>query len=169
MNRKFVIEAVLLAIYGQLLLPSRYVEYIIPYSTILELHDLKNSHEPVMPEEEEDIHVKKKIAELLAFLEASLNKKKIEKALLAPWRKSTPILVNETTSLTIIYADENAQFGDCFDPVETELILTSLREEIPILTDQVDLIDKIFQEEVDIQIYDIEDFDFALENTIITS
>ncbi|MEX2416264.1 MAG: ADP-heptose synthase [Paenibacillaceae bacterium] len=167
MNRKFVIEAVLLAIYGQLLMPSRKVEYIIPYSTILELHDIHYSGESVMPDEEEDFHVKQKIADLITFLEESLNKKKIERALLAPWRISAPLLVNTKTSLMIVFAEEKGQFGDVFDPIETELILTSQREESPILTDQIELIERIFQEGIDTQVYDIEDFDFALEDTII--
>lgn len=168
MSRKFVIEAVLLTIYGQLLMPSRQVEYIIPYSTILELHDIHYSGENVMPDEEEDIHVKQKISELIAFLEEPLSKKKIERALLSPWRISSPLLVNAKTSLLIVFAEEKGQFGDVFDPIETELILTSQREESPILTDQIELIKRIFQEEIDTQVYDIEDFDFALEDTIIS-
>lgn len=168
MSRKFVIEAVLLTIYGQLLMPSRQVEYIIPYSTILELNDIHYSGESVMPDEEEDIHVKQKISELIAFLEEPLSKKKIERALLAPWRISSPLLVNAKTSLLIVFTEEKGQFGDVFDPIETELILTSQREESPILTDQIELIERIFQEEIDTQVYDIEDFDFALEDTIIS-
>lgn len=168
MSRKFVIEAILLTIYGQLLIPSRQVDFVIPYSTILELHDIHYSGESVMPDEEEDIHVKKKIADLIAFMEEPLNKKKIERALMVPWRISAPLLVNANTSLLVVFADENGQFGDVFDPIETELILTSQREGIPILTDQVELIERIFQEEIDTQVYDIEDFDFALEDTIIT-
>jgi hypothetical protein len=167
MSHKFVIEAVLLAIYGQLLSPSRRVEYMIPYSTILELHDIHYSGESVMPDEEEDIHVKQKIAEIIAFLEEPLNKKKIERALLATWRVSAPLLVNESTSLLIVCSEEKGQFGDVFDPIETELILMSQREQVPILTDQIDLLERIFQEEIDTQVYDIEDFDFALEDTII--
>ncbi len=168
MSRRFVIEAVLLTIYGQLLIPSRQVEYIIPYSTILELHDIHYSGESVMPDEEEDILVKQKIADLIAFLEEPLNKKKIERALMAPWRISAPLLVNAKTSLLVIFSDEKGEYGDVFDPIETELLLTSLREEIPILTDQVELIERIFQEEIECQVYDIEDFEFALEDTIIT-
>jgi len=121
-----------------------------------------------MPDEEDDVHVKQKIAELIDFLEDSLNKKKIERALLSPWRISSPLLVNDKTSLFIVFSEEKGQFGDVFDPIETELILTSQRVESPILTDQLTLIERIFQEEIDTQVYDIEDFDFALEDTIIT-
>ncbi|MGV2644703.1 ADP-heptose synthase, partial [Clostridium perfringens] len=39
MTRIFVTEAVMLAIYGQLLVPPKPVEYIIPYTTILELYE----------------------------------------------------------------------------------------------------------------------------------
>ncbi len=67
MSRRFVIEAVLVAIYGELMVPSRPVEYLIPYSSILELYEMKDSKEPVMPEADDDAHVKEKIGELIAF------------------------------------------------------------------------------------------------------
>ena len=49
MSRRFVIEAVMIAIYGQLLLPKRPVEYRIPYTTVMELYDMKDSPDPLMP------------------------------------------------------------------------------------------------------------------------
>lgn len=67
MSRRFVIEAVLVAIYGELLAPSQPVEYLIPYNTIMELYEMKDSPEPVMPEADDDAHVKQKIGELIAF------------------------------------------------------------------------------------------------------
>jgi len=166
MNRRFIIEAVLMAIYGQLLMPGRQVEYIIPYTTILELYDMKESTEPVMPDPEDDAHVKGKISELIAFFEDPFNKKKLEKALMAPWKKSAPLLVNEHTTFTVVYAVENAQYGETFDPVETELILTSMRESAPLLTDQFEFIEKLIDAEVPVQAYDIEDFEFAVDEDV---
>jgi len=163
MRRRFVIEAVMTAIYGQLLVPGRPVEYIIPYSTILELYDMRDSDEPVMPDPEDDAHVKQKIGELIAFLEESFNKKKIERALVAPWRSSPPLLINENVTFTVVYAVENAQYGEIFDPIETELILTSQREQSPLLTDQLEFVDKLIEEEVPVQVFDVEDFEYALE------
>lgn len=61
---------------------------------------------------------------------------------------------------------ENAQYGEAVDPIETEIILTSLREQAPIVTDQVELMDKIIQAEIPVQVYDVYDFDFAVEQGI---
>lgn len=166
MNRRFVIEAVMLAIYGQLLMPGRQVEYLIPYSTVLELYDMRESEDPVMPDPSEDAHVKEKIGQLIEFFGDSLNKKKIEKTIVTPWKKSAPILVNEQTSLTVVHAIDNAQFGEAFDPVETELLLTAMREQVPVLTDQLEFIDKLIEHEVPVQAFDIEDFEFAVEEDI---
>lgn len=167
MSRRFAIEAVMVAIYGQLIKPGRPVEYVIPYSTIMELYEMRDSDEPVMPEEEEDRHVKEKIGELIAFFEIPLNRKKIERALLQPWRKSPPLIANDEVTFTVVYAVENAQYGEVFDPVETELILTAQREQVPIITDQYEFLDKIIEGEVPVQAYDIEDFDFAVEEGLI--
>lgn len=156
----------MLAIYGQLLMPGRQVEYLIPYSTILELYDMKESSDPVMPDPEEDAHVKEKIGDLIAFFEEPLNRKKIEKTIVTPWKKSAPILVNDETSLTVVYAIDNAQYGEVFDPVETELLLTASREQAPVLTDQLEFIDKLIEQEVPVQAFDIEDFEFAVEEDV---
>ncbi|GAB2696159.1 ADP-heptose synthase [Paenibacillus thermoaerophilus] len=168
MNRRFVIEAVMIAIYGQMLSPSRPVEYLIPYSSILELYEMKESVEPVMPEPDDDVHVKQKIGELIAFFEEPLNKKKIERSLLAPWRKSPPLLVKDGVSITVVNASENAQYGELFDPIETEIILTSLREQTPVLTDQVEFTDRVIEAEIPIQVFDVDDFEFALEADLTT-
>ena len=45
MTRRFVIEAVMVAIYGELLAPSGPVEYIVPYNTIMELYEFSGSSE----------------------------------------------------------------------------------------------------------------------------
>src|SRR5690606_5370124 len=107
-----------------------------------------------------------KITELIAFFEDPFNKKKLEKALISPWKKSSPMLVNEHVTFSVIYAVENAQYGELLDPVETELILTSIREQIPLLTDQFEFIDKLIEGEIPVQAYDIEDFEFAVEEDV---
>lgn len=162
MHKRFAIEAVMFAIYGQLLVPDRPVEYIIPYSTILELYELKDEQQPLMPDAYEVQHVRAKIEEMIRFFEEPLNRKKIEKALTVPWRKAS-ILVNDHVTFQVIYALDNAQYGDQFDPIETELILSGLTEKVPLLTDQIDFIDRVIEAEIPIQVYDIEDFAYALE------
>ncbi|MCZ8516001.1 ADP-heptose synthase [Paenibacillus filicis] len=166
MSRRFVIEAVLVAIYGELMLPSQPVEYVIPYSTIMELYEMKDSPEPVMPEPADDAYVKQRIGELIAFFDESFNKKKLERALVAPWRSSPPLPINDNVSFTVVNAMENAQYGEGFDPIETELLLTSIREQAPVVTDQVELMDKVIQAEVPVQMYDVYDFEFAVEQGI---
>ena len=58
---------------------------------------------------------------------------------------------------------DTAPYGESFDPVETELLLASQRAEAPILTDQYELIQRIVESALPVQVYDIDDFDFALE------
>ena len=162
MKHRFVIEAILMAIYGQLFGTGRQVEYIIPYSTVLELYELRDGNEPIMPDEDEDERVNEIIVALIEFFEQSFNKKKIERALLSQWGKSPPLLINETTSIIIVNADEDAQYGELFDPIETELVLTALREQALILTDQIELIDKIIDSGIEVQTCDIEDFEINI-------
>ncbi|MBP1155676.1 MULTISPECIES: ADP-heptose synthase [unclassified Paenibacillus] len=166
MSRRFVIEAVLVAIYGELMVPSRPVEYVIPYSSILELYEMKDSEEPVMPEADDDAFVKEKIGELIGFFDDPFNKKKIERALKGPWRSSPPLPVNDKVTFTVVYSVENEQYGEMLDPIETEVILTSLREQVPVLTDQIELMEKIIQAEIPVQVYDVYDFEFAVEDGI---
>jgi len=165
-KRRFVVEAVMVAIYGQMLSPSRPVEYLIPYSTVMELYDMKDSEEPIMSDPADDGHARQMIEEMIKFFEQPLNRKKIERALLAPWRKSPPLLVNDKVTITVVYAVENAQYGEELDPIETELILTSLREQAPIVTDQYEFVDKVIDAEIPVKVYDIDDFDYALEEEL---
>jgi len=166
MSRRFVIEAVMIAIYGQLLLPKSPVEYRIPYTTVMELYDMKDSLDPVMPESEDDAHVKKKISEMISYFEDPFNKKKLERALMAPWRESPPLPINENVTFVIVNAAESMQYGELFDPIETEVILMSLRLQAPILTDQIEFQDKIIQNAIPVQLFDIDDFDFAVEEIV---
>lgn len=131
MSRQFVTEAVMIAIYGQLLVPQSPVEYIVPYTTVMELYELRDSDEPLMNRADDDLHVKSKIRELIAYFEEPLNSKKINRCLAVPWQKSSGILLGEHAQITIINSMDNAAYGEAFDPIETELLLTSVREKLP--------------------------------------
>jgi hypothetical protein len=163
MRRRFVIEAVMVATYGQLLVPGRPVDYVIPYSTIMELYDMKDGAEPVMEDPDDDKHVKSIIGELIDFFQDPLNRKKIEKALQVPWRESSALLLNDNVSFTVVNAMDDAHYGEFFDPIETEQILSASRLQIPILTDQLELQDRIIEAEAPVHVFDIEDFEFAVE------
>ncbi|MFK7695929.1 ADP-heptose synthase [Paenibacillus sp. HJGM_3] len=163
MKRRFVIEAVMLASYGELMQPSVPVEYVIPYSTIMELYEMRDSAEPVMVQPEDDAHVRGKIQELIAFFETPFNKIKLERALLAPWRMSPSLLVNDSVQIAVMYAVDSAQYGELFDPIETEIIMTSIREKVPVLTDQIEFMDKIINSDIPVQVFDVDDFEFALD------
>ncbi|MDN8589575.1 ADP-heptose synthase [Chryseobacterium mucoviscidosis] len=164
MSRQFVTEAVMVAIYGQLLAPQAPVEYIVPYTTILELYEFQTSPDPLMDNPADDQHVKSKINEIISYFEEPLNKKKIERALAVPWAKSPSILFGDQVSIAIINAIDTAQYGEYFDPIETELLLTSQRLDTPILTDQVELIARIIESASPVQVFDIDDFDFAMDD-----
>ncbi|GLX68077.1 ADP-heptose synthase [Paenibacillus glycanilyticus] len=166
MRRRFVIEAVMVATYGHLLIPSRPIDYVVPYSSILELYDMRDGTEPVMDDPEDDAHVKSVIAELIIFFEDSLNRKKIERAMQMPWRESSPLILNDRIQFTIVHAVDNAHYGEYFDPIETELLLTSSKLQIPLLSDQFEFQDKLLEARVPVQVYDIEDFEFAVEEGI---
>lgn len=168
MSRQFIMEAAMLAIYGELLQPSNHVEYIIPYTSIMELYELQNSSELIMRNNEDDQHVKHQMKELTAYLEQPLNQKKINRALIIPWAKSAAIPLGELTTITIVNAYDNEAYGDSFDPVETELLLASQREHLPLLTDQFELIERIIEGGIQVQVYDIEDFQFAMEENVFT-
>ncbi|MDD9270382.1 ADP-heptose synthase [Paenibacillus sp. GCM10023248] len=163
MSKTFIIEAVMLAVHGQLMVPGEPVTYVIPYTSIQELYELQTANDPIMLEEEDDGFVKQMIGELIAFFEESFNKKKIEKALTVPWRKSAPLPINEHVTLTVVYAIDNEAYGEQFDPIETELILTAIKEQAALLTDQLDFIERLIGAEIPVQAFDVEDFEFAVE------
>lgn len=169
MSRLFVTEAVMMAIYGQLLVPQSPVEYIVPYTTVMELYELRDSDEPLMNRADDDQHVKSKIRELIAYFEEPLNSKKINRCLSVPWAKSSGILLGERAQVTIINSVDNAAYGEAFDPIETELLLTSVREKVPVLTDQFELIQRIIEGGIPVQVYDIDDFEFAMEEETFRS
>ncbi|UJF35425.1 ADP-heptose synthase [Paenibacillus hexagrammi] len=163
MSRTLVIEAVMLAVHGQLLHPDIPVTYVIPYTSIQELYELKDLNEPIMLVSSDDAYVKQRIVELIAFFEEAFNRKKIEKALQVPWRKSTPLLINEFVTLAVVYAVDHAEYGEQFDPIETELILTAIKENAGLITDQLELMERIIEAEIPVQVFDVEDFEYAVE------
>lgn len=167
MSRRFVIEAVMVAIYGELMVPSAPVEYIVPYTTVMELYEFHHSPETLMINSEEDLHVKNKISELIAYLEEPLNRKKLERALNVPWSKSPSILFGDNISWTVVNAVDTEQYGEFLDPIETEIVLTAQRENAPVLTDQLELIRRIIECEVPVQVFDIGDFEFAMDDSVI--
>ncbi|WP_138493885.1 ADP-heptose synthase [Paenibacillus pinistramenti] len=168
MTRRFVIEAVMVAIYGELLAPSGPVEYIVPYNTIMELYEFSSSTEPLMNDPDDDRYVKGKINELIAYMEEPLNRKRIDKILIMPWGKTSSILLDEHITWTVVNAVDNEQYGEYLDPIETEIILTAQRENAPILTDQFELIRRIIEAEVPVQVFDIQDFEFAMEHNVFS-
>lgn len=163
-SQRFTIEAVMLAIYGQLLVPGRQVEYMIPYTTIMELYEFQDDPQPFMPDTDDERHIRGKIQELIQFFEEPLNNKKITRSLTVPWKKAS-FPINESVTLQVVHAVDNAQYGEYLDPVETELVLTAIHEQAPLLSDQEDFIEKIIESDVSVQIFDIDDFEYALEHT----
>ncbi|USB31993.1 ADP-heptose synthase [Paenibacillus sp. YPG26] len=169
MPRRFIIEAVMLAIYGEITAPDEPVEFIVPYPTIMELYEFRNSPEPLMSDPDDDLYVKSKIEELIDYLEVPFNRKKLERALSIPWSKSSSILLGKSVSLTIVNALDNEQYGEFLDPIETVIVLTSLRESAPVLTDQPELISRIIDAEIPVQVFGIQDFHFAVETDNLDS
>lgn len=162
MRKKFVLEAVMLAIYGELLSPAKPTEYVIPASTIYELEEIEQTTEPIMPDQEDDRHVRGIIRDMIQFFDDPFKRKKMEKSLIAPWSTVT-FPFSEEVQLTIIKSTDSASWGELFDPIETQLILTAMRLHSPILTDQVDWQERLLEHEISVQFYDIEDFEFAVE------
>lgn len=163
MSRRFVIEAVMVAIYGELLTPKTAIEYIVPYSTIMELYELHHSPDPIINNTLQDQLVKERIGQLIAYLDMPFHRKKLEQSLHIPWARSASILFSKDIKWTIINALEQEQYGEYFDPIETEIVLVAEREKVPVLTDQIEFISKIVEGQVPVQVFDIADFQFALE------
>jgi len=165
MPKQFVIEAIMLAIYGELMAPAEPVEYLVPLSTIYELDEFYHSPQPIMPDPDDDKHVRKIMWDMIQFFSDPFHRKRIEKNLIAPWSTVTFPFPNGVT-LRVVKVEDNAMWGELFDPVETQLLLTAMRFEKPLLTDQTDWQDRILEYVVPVQFYDIDDFEFALEQGI---
>ncbi|WP_193791332.1 ADP-heptose synthase [Tumebacillus algifaecis] len=160
--QRFVVEPILFAMFGELLFPTEPIEYIIPYSTVMELYELRESDE-VISDPRENERVKANLEKVILFFEQPFVAKKLDKALRMPWQKSRPILFNENVTFTVVNAFENAEFGEGFDPVETELILVARREKVPLITDQLQLQQRIVEARIDITVLDVADFGFLVD------
>lgn len=164
--QRFVLEPILFAIFGELLYPTEPVEYLIPYSTLIELYEMRD-HDEIVSDVIENERVKQNLAGLIAFFDQPLVKKKIDRALKVPWQKSSPILFSEHVTLTVVYSLDNAEFGESFDPIETEMILTAKRENVPIISDQLEFQQKSIDMKLPITFIDVADFGFALEEDLL--
>ncbi len=158
----------MVAFYGELLQPSEPVEYLVPYTSILELYELQSTPDIIMSNLDHDQHVKQQMKQLTTYLEEPLNRKKIERALQIPWAKSTSIPLGDATLITIVNGVDTEVYGEDFDPIETELLLIAQRLQIPLLTDQFEFIQRIIEGGVPVQVFDIEDFQFAMEENVFT-
>ncbi|WP_232698269.1 ADP-heptose synthase [Brevibacillus daliensis] len=162
MNKQFVIEAVMLAVYGNLLVTKEAVEYIIPSSTISELHDYVNDSTPMMQSSADEERVRTIIKEMIQYFNMPFHRKQMERSLLAPW-SAISIKYSELVQFTIVKAEDTCMWDDFFDPIETELILTAMKREAPLLTDQDEWEDRLLEYMIPIQFYDIDDFEYAME------
>ncbi|GAA4703519.1 ADP-heptose synthase [Brevibacillus fulvus] len=162
MSKQFVIEAVMLAIYGELTQPGQPVEYLIPVSSLYELEELVHNPEPLMPDPDDEQHVRKMMAQLVQFFHDPFNRKRMEKALVAPWSRLSFPFPNDVT-ITVVQTEDTALWGELFDPIETVLLLTAIHFQVPLLTDQIEWQDRILEYVIPVQFYDIEDYEFALE------
>nr|WP_206766837.1 ADP-heptose synthase [Brevibacillus laterosporus] len=161
-KKPFVIEAIMLAIYGNLLVPSEPVEYLIPSSTLRELDEFIGNSSPIMHDPEEEQRVREIIGDMIQYFHNPFRRKMMEKSLVAPWSTVT-FEHSDIVHFTIVKAEDTAMWGEIFDPIETELILTAMKWDVPLITDQTEWQDRLLEYVIPIQFYDIEDFDFAVE------
>ena len=160
--QRFVLEPVLFAIFGELLYPQEPVEYLVPHSTILELYDLRDSEQIVTDPSQNEL-VRQNLEQVIDFFEQPFVKKKIERSLRVPWQKSSPILFSDRVTFTVVYALDNAEYGESFDPVETELILTARQLNAPLITDQLEFQQRIIQHRIPVTVVDVADFGFLVD------
>ncbi|MFD2169456.1 ADP-heptose synthase [Tumebacillus lipolyticus] len=160
--QRFVVEPILFAMFGELLFPNEPIEYIIPYSTVMELYELRDSEE-IIHDPAENERVKANVEKLILFFEQPFVAKKLDKSLRVPWQRSRPILYSENVTFTVVNALDNAEFGEGFDPVETELILLARRDSLPLITDQLQLQQRIVEARIGITVIDVADFGFLVD------
>ncbi|GIM47130.1 hypothetical protein DNHGIG_26790 [Collibacillus ludicampi] len=159
--RRFVVEPVVLAMFPELLRPPAPVEYVIPYSTIEELYLFRR--EKFLVNDTDHDQISQGIERLISFFESPFMAKKIKRITHTPWRTSSPMIWNESVTFTVVYAIEQEDYGEVFDPIETELILLAEWQNIPLLIEDVSLQNRIIEFEIPIQVFDVSDFDFAVE------
>lgn len=163
--QRFVVEPILFAIFGELLFPQEPVEYIMPYSTINELYELRESEQIVTDPAQNEV-VKQNLEKVIAFFEQPFVSKKINRSLRVPWQKSSPILYAEGVTFTVVYALDNAEYGEAFDPIETELLLLAKREGAPIISDQLEFQMRVVEAKLPVTVLDVEDFGFIVEEMV---
>ncbi|GAX89511.1 ADP-heptose synthase [Effusibacillus lacus] len=159
--RSFAVEPVVLAIYGELLQPSVPVRFLMPLSAVEELGLFLE--ENFSSDEEEQAAIHSNIKRLVSFFDNPFVRKKTTLAGHPPWSVSKPVVYNEFVTVQVVNTVDTAAFGEEFDPIETELILLAMKENVPILTEDPFLQDRIVNSGLDVQVYDVEDFEFALE------
>ncbi|MBL0386277.1 ADP-heptose synthase [Tumebacillus sp. ITR2] len=161
--QRYVLEPVLFAIFGELLYPNEPLEYLIPYSTVMELYELLETDQ-IVTDPLQNTLVKQHVRGLIEFFEQPLVKKKMDKILRVPWTKSSPILFSENVTFTVVFSIDNAEFGETFDPIETELILLARREQVPIISDQLEFEQRVVTSKVQVTVVDVADFGFLLDD-----
>jgi hypothetical protein len=162
--RTFVTEPLVLAIFSELLFPSYPVRYLFPYSSLQELYLLTN--ERFSEDDEEQAAIHDHISTLIRFFENPFVKKKIDRITAIPWAVSKPILYNGQISFQVINSSDSGEFGEEFDPIETELLMIAVKERVPLLIEDLSIQQRIIDFEIPIQVFDVADFQFALEETL---
>ncbi|PWK13892.1 ADP-heptose synthase [Tumebacillus permanentifrigoris] len=162
--QRYVLEPVLFAIFGELLFPNEPVEYLMPYSTVMELYELLDTESIVTDPLQNEV-VKQNVRKFIEFFEQPFVKKKMDKILRVPWTKSAPILFSENVTFTVVFSIDNAEYGETFDPIETELVMLARREQVPIISDQLEFGQRIVAAKVPVTVVDVADFGFLLEDT----
>lgn len=162
--RTFVTEPVVLAIFGELLSPPEPVRFLFPLSAVRELQILVG--EKLSSDKEEQAAIQANIERLLAFWENPFVRKRIEPVTVAPWRMSHPILYNDKVTFQVVNAVDTAAYGEEFDPIETELILLAIKEDVPLLIEDPSVHERIIQLGIPVQVFDVADFEFALEEEL---
>lgn len=159
--RRFVTEPVILAMFGELLQPPVSVEYVIPLSTIYELHDFRR--EQFIEDHEYNQRIQQQIEKLIRFFETPFIAKKLQRLAAVPWRSSSPMIWSEHVTFTVVHGLENEEYGELFDPVETELILIAQKQDLPLLSEDASLQNRIVEYGLPVQVFDVKDFAYALE------
>lgn len=157
-------EPLVLAMFSELLFPSYPVRYLFPYSALQELYLLTN--ERFSDDEEEEAVIHDHISTLIRFFENPFVKKKIDQTAAIPWAVSKPILYNEHISFQVVNSLDSGEFGEEFDPIETELLLIAVKEQAPLLIEDLSIQQRIIDFEIPIRVFDVADFAFALEEDL---
>lgn len=160
---RFVTEAVMLAVYGNLLVPEQPVEFLVPASTITDLYEYLEDPEPIVADLDPE-ELRSTIRRLIEFFELPFFAKQIQNALLVPWRKTSALPLADNVTVAVLNTVEDAEYGEELGEIDTELILAAAREKALLLTDQFELVDRILEQGIPVIVVDIEDFEYAVES-----